>query len=186
MALAPQGPLTTTGLALDQNGDVWQYRGAEPPVKIASKSGGGGGGGMNFSLDEQPVGTWIDGRTIYQKTIKWDPANVQTGVPNNSVATKIPHGIDFDIMISISVIANSTGTFWDGSFNNFVWIATPPPSPGNSWGTPQPGSMMTVDEVYIYNSGAFPQSWVDTSQWDPTPQGDYRVGEIYFTLAYVK
>ena len=29
---------------------------------------GGGGGSMNYSTDEQVVGTWIDGKPIYQKT----------------------------------------------------------------------------------------------------------------------
>ena len=29
---------------------------------------GGGGGSMNYSTDEQVVGTWIDGKPLYQKS----------------------------------------------------------------------------------------------------------------------
>ena len=32
------------------------------------------GGGTNYSTDEQIVGTWIDGKPIYQKTITFESA----------------------------------------------------------------------------------------------------------------
>lgn len=39
-------------------------------VETSSGGGGGGGGGfsINFSTDEQEVGTWVDGSTVYMKT----------------------------------------------------------------------------------------------------------------------
>ena len=35
---------------------------------VKEGSSGGGGGSMNYSTDEQVVGTWIDGKPLYQKT----------------------------------------------------------------------------------------------------------------------
>lgn len=40
---------------------------------IYSVSGGGGGGSHNYSLNEQAVGTWTDGATIYEKTFIFTP-----------------------------------------------------------------------------------------------------------------
>lgn len=34
---------------------------------------GGGGSGHNYSLNEQVVGTWVDGSTIYEKTFIFTP-----------------------------------------------------------------------------------------------------------------
>lgn len=49
-------------------------------------SGGGGGGSSshNYSTNEQVIGTWIDGSTVYEKTL-----NVGT----ISVTTTVAHGI---------------------------------------------------------------------------------------------
>ena len=41
-------------MALYLNGNKLQY--------------GAGGGGHNYSTQEQVVGTWIDGSTVYEKT----------------------------------------------------------------------------------------------------------------------
>lgn len=37
-----------------------------------SSSGGGGGSSENYSYTEQAVGTWVDGSTIYKKTIHFE------------------------------------------------------------------------------------------------------------------
>ena len=40
-------------------------------LETSSGGGGGGGGGgssINFSTDEQAVGTWVDGSTVYMRT----------------------------------------------------------------------------------------------------------------------
>ena len=42
------------------------------------------GGSMDFSLDEKKVGTWIDGRPVYQKTFH---SNLPASVPVNSMIT---------------------------------------------------------------------------------------------------
>lgn len=36
---------------------------------VYAPSGGGGGGSVNYSLSEQVVGTWIDSKPVYQKTL---------------------------------------------------------------------------------------------------------------------
>ena len=38
------------------------------------------GGSNNYSLDEQVVGTWIDGKPLYQKT--WDAGAIPSGAQN--------------------------------------------------------------------------------------------------------
>lgn len=38
-------------------------------TNVYAPSGGGGGGSVNYSLTEQVVGTWIDSKPVYQKTL---------------------------------------------------------------------------------------------------------------------
>jgi microcystin-dependent protein len=61
--------------------------------------------GNNYSLEEQEVGTWIDGKPIYQKTV-----NIGS-LPNNTTKS-VPHGIaNYDYAVSIEGFAkNSSGT----------------------------------------------------------------------------
>lgn len=50
-----------------------------------------GGGSITYSTDEQAVGTWIDGKTIYQKTITCAmPTDIVDGTIKN---TYVPHGV---------------------------------------------------------------------------------------------
>lgn len=56
-----------------------------------------GGMSMNFSYEEQVVGTWVDGRTVYQKTI--DMGQMNKG------SYDVDHNIEnLDIVISIMPI----------------------------------------------------------------------------------
>ena len=48
-------------------------------------------GGLNYSLEEQVIGTWIDGKPIYQKTFTELSVTVNTGSWTNHVVT-IPNG----------------------------------------------------------------------------------------------
>jgi len=41
-------------------------------MQILPYLGKGGSGGINYSTDEQIIGTWIDGKPIYQKTVKFE------------------------------------------------------------------------------------------------------------------
>lgn len=59
---------------------------------------GGGSDMHDYSTTEREVGTWIDGRPVYEKTFEYE--NPTTG---NTILT---HGIsDFDLLVSV------TGTF---------------------------------------------------------------------------
>ena len=51
----------------------------------------GGSGGHNYSTTEQVVGTWINGKPLYEKTIDYGN-NVNVGY-DNTVHTEILHGI---------------------------------------------------------------------------------------------
>lgn len=41
-------------------------------LKAIAENAGGGGSAIHYSTDEQAVGTWIDGSTIYEKTWIFD------------------------------------------------------------------------------------------------------------------
>ena len=49
-------------------------------------SGGGGNNGVNYSTAEQVIGTWIDGKPLYQKTIDF-------GVMPSNTTKSVAHGI---------------------------------------------------------------------------------------------
>ena len=63
------------------------------------------GGNLNYSLEEQIVGTWINGKPIYQKTYVWSGT-----LPTNGT-TKIPAGIDADTIVNIGGIIYRSGFF---------------------------------------------------------------------------
>lgn len=60
-----------------------------------SSSGGGGGSSENYSYTEQAVGTWVDGSTIYKKTIDFGALpdsttkTVEAGLTNVGIVIKI-------------------------------------------------------------------------------------------------
>lgn len=68
---------------------------------------GGGGGGVNYSTSEQVIGTWLDGRPIYQKTVA-----VTSDVPYNTW--------------------QSTGVIVDPSADNVISIPQARPQTGSS------------------------------------------------------
>lgn len=43
-----------------------QYEGGK--YRTSEGGGGGGGSGMSYSLNEQVIGTYVDGKVLYQKT----------------------------------------------------------------------------------------------------------------------
>lgn len=70
-------------------------------IKVADVGGSSGGSvSSNFSTDETEVGTWIDGRTLYQKTILYTQnisgtTNIQHNIENLDYCTHF-NGIIFD------------------------------------------------------------------------------------------
>ena len=47
----------------------------------------------NFSTDEKVIGTWIDGKPLYQKTFEWTYANGSL-IPNNAASLVITSTAD--------------------------------------------------------------------------------------------
>lgn len=70
----------------------------------------------HYSTDEQIVGTWIDGKPLYEKTIKFNNKNV-TAVENTS---ELVHGIsDIDTAFVHEAYADFNGTEkWATAMNN--------------------------------------------------------------------
>lgn len=70
----------------------------------------------DYSTTEKIVGSWIDGKPLYQKTINF-------GVLPNTTSKSVNHGIgNFDILVS------ARGAFWNSSKNSgaipFAWPAS--------------------------------------------------------------
>ena len=66
--------------------------------------------GVNYSTEEQEIGTWIDGKPLYQKTYEFNsPVNLTAG---DWGATSIPIG-NIDKIIHVVGYSNST-TSWEG------------------------------------------------------------------------
>lgn len=61
-------------------------------------------GGLNFSTEEQVVGTWIDSKPLYQKTIDF-------GALPNATQKAVAHGIsNLDYVVSLDGVAENTTT----------------------------------------------------------------------------
>lgn len=67
---------TKIRLRTDSDMQSWQVRTA----RFMYSNDKIGGGGVNYSTEEQVVGTWIDGSTLYQKTIKIVVPSIRTWV----------------------------------------------------------------------------------------------------------
>ena len=69
--------------------------------KLFAPTGGGGGGssGHNYSTEEQIIGTWIDGSTLYEKTISVQSNSATKGmieIPINDIADNINNITKFE------------------------------------------------------------------------------------------
>lgn len=78
---------------------------------LSATGGGSGGSGINYSTEEQVIGTWIDGKPLYKKTYVIEVGNV----------SEVRYGID-DYMNIINVygIAKSTSDCTDASPINMI------------------------------------------------------------------
>ena len=65
----------------------WKYvqRNTETGQYRTTDQGGGGGNSHTYSTTEQVVGTWIDGSTIYEKTIECDITISNTNWNNTNI-----------------------------------------------------------------------------------------------------
>lgn len=70
----------------------------------------GGGGGASYSTEEQVVGTWIDGKPLYQKTIAHSGALVVDNSFSNDICT----------LANVDQLVKSEGYFRRTSENNLM------------------------------------------------------------------
>jgi hypothetical protein len=102
-------PITTTGTNIANiavNGTTYN---------LFAPSSGGGGGGHNYSTEEQVIGTWIDGSTLYEKTVA---IAINAYYQTSSNVYFYRHNIN-DIQDCVSCEVNCNGLhFLNGSFYN--------------------------------------------------------------------
>lgn len=89
---------------------------------FAEIEGGGGSGGSSYSTEEHVIGTWIDGKPLYEKTIAID--NIDVGY-TNEVKTKIPHGIS---NLKEAVSLEYSAPFFNKTGSNAVFLGTTSPA----------------------------------------------------------
>lgn len=66
---------------------------------------GGGGGSVNYSLNEQVIGTWIDGKPLYQKTVNFG------AMPALGSSKTVNHGIsDINEVVSAMFTVKRSGS----------------------------------------------------------------------------
>lgn len=85
----------------------------------------------NYSTEEQVVGTWINGETIYQKTIDF-------GSLPNGTTKQVEHNID-----NLSMIVNMYCIRYSSNNSEFSVVPSAEPN-GNSW-----ASNLSADSTYV-------------------------------------
>ena len=68
----------------------WQSQAWAKFIPLKQSSSGRGSSEINYSTEEQKIGTWIDGKPLYQKTLFFN--NVEITMNNNT--SEAVHGID--------------------------------------------------------------------------------------------
>lgn len=108
--------LSDVSLSSLTNGDVLTYDSTISKWKNAA--GGGGGSGETYSLNEQAVGVWVNGKTLYQKTVYI--ASVSTGASYNHDIANVDEIFIYDIKAN-----RNTGWFSSGHVfvDNYNFVA---------------------------------------------------------------
>lgn len=140
---------------------------------------------VDYSTEEQPLAiTWIDGRTVYQKTVIPWWTNDQQADANGSRSW--PHGIvDLDTVIDFRVAAAGVETVWNSAAdsNTLFWSTSGQPASQNNWSFPP--LQFTADAVLT--TSLPPPNWKDPGLiHNPENPSEWREGFIYITLRYVK
>lgn len=89
---------------------------------------GGGGGSVNYSETEHVIGTWIDSKPLYEKTINF-------GALTNNTNKSVAHGI-----ADVKTIIEATGYTYNGS----LWVGVPYANSGNA------AISIWCDATYVY------------------------------------
>lgn len=107
------------------------------------KDAGGGGGGSsshNYSTTEQVIGTWIDGKPLYEKTFSYTPSStISTTTPIANLSSEIEikgiQGVCINSqnsrVIPLSYSGSNLGTNFGVSASNVLQIEIY----NDSWGT---------------------------------------------------
>ena len=88
------------------NTDVIQK--LEELIEAIATSGGGGSSGHNYSTTEQVVGTWIDGKTLYEKTISTGAFSLDNLTTMHTILTDS----NIDLIISITGMVMEAGIIY--------------------------------------------------------------------------
>jgi hypothetical protein len=83
-------PITTTGTNIANiavNGTTYNL--------FAPSGGGGGSSGYNYSTEEQVIGTWIDGKTLYQKVLDFNSTTINARVDHDVSSLNIETLVDY-------------------------------------------------------------------------------------------
>lgn len=84
------------------DGDVLTYDSILNKWKNTAGSGGGGGSSHTWSRTEHAVGTWVDGKTVYEKTFHYDFDSA-----SGSRIIQIPHNVsNMETVVSFVGIMN--------------------------------------------------------------------------------
>ena len=100
---------------------------------------------LNYSTTEHVVGKWIDGSTVYEKT-------VECGALPNTTSKQVPHNIS-----NLKNVVEFNGVF----SNSTSWFEMNNPNPNNLAGGVQ--TAITSTSVLIItaaNLSTYPNSWV--------------------------
>lgn len=95
------------------NGQVLKYDSTEGKWKNANESGGGSG--HNYSTTEQVVGTWIDGKTLYEKTFTY-PGPYSGNAAHDLALLSNINFIGFEMFMALA---------HDSTYGNDVYIPIP-------------------------------------------------------------
>ena len=99
----------------------------------------------NYSTDEKVVGTWIDGRPLYQITIT--PTS-----PSSTIASKIYENNEIDFMVSFDGYLTHNGTSIQGA-QPLNWIYSTSRYTSTWWDNSSKALYMVCSSSYEQNKG---------------------------------
>lgn len=100
---------------INENMDVIDAKMKE--IENKAGSGGGGGSSVSYSTEEQVVGTWIDGKPLYQKTIKIP--DIQKGMSSTALYAHNIENIENIFYVNALAIVLSSGFTYPVPFS---WV----------------------------------------------------------------
>ena len=134
--------LSDVTLTTPTNGQVLKYDGSK-----WVNGTGGGSSGHTYSTTEQEIGTWVDGSTLYEKTISLQnvtlTANTSTLVEITDYVPNIAYGISVEGFFTYNN-NNMTLPYYNGQYNVYIGFVS-----NTKVGIYRTASTITVDELYF-------------------------------------